>query len=75
MINVALVGEWCPREHRGFAVGVHHTGFPLGQFATGALIALVLGVSGWREAFLVIPLIGIPIMIAQAIIGTKKHQQ
>ena len=74
-VNVALVGEWWPREHRGFAVGVHHTGFPLGQFATGALIALVLGVSGWREAFLVIPLIGIPIMIAQAIIGTKKHQQ
>ncbi|WP_341729557.1 MFS transporter [Brooklawnia sp.] len=74
-VNVALVGEWWPREYRGFAVGVHHTGFPLGQFATGALIALVLGVSGWREAFLVIPLIGIPIMIAQAVIGTKKHQQ
>ena len=74
-INVALVGEWWPREHRGFAVGVHHTGFPLGQFATGALIALVLGVAGWREAFLVIPLIGIPIMIAQAIIGTRKNQQ
>ena len=74
-VNVALVGEWWPREHRGFAVGVHHTGFPLGQFATGALIALVLGVGGWREAFLVIPLIGIPIMIAQAFLGTRKHQQ
>ncbi|GAA2181256.1 MFS transporter [Brooklawnia cerclae] len=74
-VNVALVGEWWPREYRGFAVGVHHTGFPLGQFATGALIALVLGVGGWREAFLVIPLIGVPIMIAQAFIGTKKHQQ
>lgn len=74
-VNVALVGEWWPKEHRGFAVGVHHTGFPLGQFATGALIALVLGVSGWREAFLIIPLIGIPIMIAQAFIGTRRNQQ
>ena len=74
-VNVALVGEWWPREHRGFAVGVHHTGFPLGQFATGALIAIVLGVAGWREAFLVIPLIGIPIMIAQAFIGTRNNQE
>ncbi len=27
-VNVAMVGEWWQRENRGFAVGVHHTGFP-----------------------------------------------
>jgi len=74
-VNVALVGEWWPREHRGFAIGVHHTGFPLGQFLTGALIAVVLGVAGWREAFLLIPLLGIPIIVAQAFVGTARNQQ
>lgn len=73
-VNVALVAEWWPREHRGFAVGVHHTGFPLGQFLTGALIAAVLGFAGWREAFLLIPLLGIPIMLAQAFVGTRRNQ-
>jgi MFS family permease len=74
-VNVALVGEWWPKEHRGFAVGVHHTGFPLGQFLTGALIAIVLSASGWREAFLLIPMLGIPIIIAQIFVGTKRNQQ
>ncbi|WP_232662092.1 MFS transporter [Pseudonocardia sp. TRM90224] len=73
-VNVALVGEWWPREYRGFAIGVHHTGFPLGQFLTGALIAAVLGVAGWREAFLLIPLLGIPIIVAQAFVGTARNQ-
>ncbi|MHA6619707.1 MFS transporter [Pseudonocardia sp. DLS-67] len=74
-VNVALVSEWWPREYRGFAVGVHHTGFPLGQFLTGALIAAVLGVAGWQEAFLLIPLLGIPIIALQAFIGTRRNQQ
>jgi MFS family permease len=74
-VNVALVSEWWPKEYRGFAVGVHHTGFPLGQFLTGALIAAVLGVAGWREAFLLIPLLGLPIIALQAFIGTRRNQQ
>jgi MFS family permease len=74
-VNVALVSEWWPKEYRGFAVGVHHTGFPLGQFLTGALIAAVLGFAGWKEAFLLIPLLGIPIIVLQAFIGTRRNQQ
>ena len=73
-VNVAIVSEWWPKEHRGFAVGVHHTGFPLGQFLTGALIALILGAGHWRDTFLIIPLLGIPIIIAQSFLGTKKNQ-
>ncbi|GAA5126249.1 MFS transporter [Pseudonocardia adelaidensis] len=74
-VNVALVSEWWPKQFRGFAVGVHHTGFPLGQFLTGALIAAVLGFAGWQEAFLLIPLLGIPIMVLQAFIGTRRNQR
>ncbi len=73
-VNVAIVAEWWPKEHRGFAVGVHHTGFPLGQFLAGALIAVVLGSAHWSAAFLVIPMLGIPIIIGQAFLGRKKHQ-
>lgn len=72
--NVALVGEWWQRENRGFAVGVHHTGFPLGQFIGPVLMAIVLGVATWREVYLVIPLIGIPIIIAQLVVGTRANQ-
>jgi len=28
-VNVAMVGEWWQKEDRGFAVGTHHTGFPI----------------------------------------------
>lgn len=75
-VNVALVSEWWPKEHRGFALGVHHTGFPIGQFATGALIAAILAVDGWnwREAFLLIPLLGIIIVVMQSFIGTRSNQ-
>jgi MFS family permease len=73
-VNVAIVAEWWPKEHRGFAVGVHHTGFPIGQFLAGALIAIVLGSAHWSMAFLVIPLLGIPIVIGQTFLGRRKHQ-
>jgi MFS family permease len=73
--NVALVGEWWPREHRGFAVGVHHTGFPFGQFATGALVALVLAFFSWQQVFLLVPLLGVPVMVAQVVIGRRRQQQ
>ena len=73
--NVALIGEWWQRENRGFAVGSHHTGFPFGQFLGPALMAVVLAVSTWRQVYLLIPLLGIPIVTAQLLIGTRRNQQ
>lgn len=74
-INVALLGEWWQKENRGFAIGVHHTGFPLGQFIGPVLIAAILAVGDWRQAFLFIPLIGLVIVVLQLLIGTKKNHQ
>ncbi|MEN4976136.1 MFS transporter [Pantoea eucalypti] len=74
-INVALLGEWWQKENRGFAIGVHHTGFPLGQFIGPILIAAILAFATWREAFLFIPLIGLVILVAQLIVGTRKNHQ
>lgn len=73
--NVALISEWWQREDRGFAVGAHHTGFPIGQFLGPAAIALLIGVTSWQGVFLLLPLVGIPIMIAQAFLGTRANQE
>lgn len=74
-VNVALVSDWWPKEHRGFAVGVHHTGFPIGQFLSGVLIALVLHHGAWTDAFALIPLIGVIVIVAQLIVGTRRNQE
>lgn len=74
-VNVALVSEWWPKEHRGFALGVHHTGFPLGQFLIGPLMVAVLAVGGWRETYLVIPLLALVVIVAQSVVGTRRNQQ
>ncbi len=74
-INVALLGEWWQKEHRGFALGVHHTGFPLGQFIGPALIAGILLLGSWRQAFLFIPLIGLSILAAQLMVGNRHNHQ
>lgn len=73
-LNVTLIGEWWQKENRGFAIGVHHIGFPFGQFVGPVLIGLIIAVSTWQNAFLFIPLLGVPIVIIQLIIGTKKNQ-
>lgn len=74
-VNVALVSDWWQKENRGFAVGVHHTGFPIGQFLSGVLIALVLHYGQWTDAFSLIPLIGVLVIVAQLIVGTKRNQE
>lgn len=72
-INVAMVAEWWPQEHRGFATGVHHTGFPFGQLLGPVLIGAILASGGWRDAFLWIPLIAVPIMILQLVVGRRGN--
>lgn len=72
-VNVAMIGEWWQKENRGFAVGTHHTGFPLGQFFGPLIIGGVLAVATWREAFLFIPLVAIPIVILQIILARRRN--
>ncbi len=73
--NVALVSDWWQRENRGFAVGVHHTGFPFGQFLGPAIMALVLAHHGWQTTYLLIPAIGIPVVVAQILTGTRRNER
>ena len=72
-VNVAMIGEWWQKENRGFAVGTHHTGFPLGQFFGPLIIGGVLYVATWREAFLFIPLVAVPIVIIQIVLARRGN--
>jgi MFS family permease len=72
-VNVAMVGEWWQKEDRGFAVGTHHTGFPIGQLVGPLLIGAVLTIGTWRETFLFIPLIAVPIVVLQIILARRRN--
>ena len=72
-INVAMVGEWWQRENRGFAVGAHHTGFPFGQFLGPLLIGVVVAAASWREVFLFLPLLALPICVLQIVIARRHN--
>jgi len=72
-VNVAMVGEWWQKEDRGFAVGTHHTGFPIGQFLGPLLIGAVLSVATWRAVFLFIPLLAIPIVVVQIFLARREN--
>jgi len=72
-VNVAMVGEWWQKEDRGFAVGTHHTGFPIGQFVGPLLIGAVLVVGTWRSVFLFLPLLAIPIVILQVVLARREN--
>ena len=72
-VNVAMVGEWCQKEDRGFAVGTHHTGFPVGQFVGPVLIGAVLAVGTWRSVFLFLPLLAVPIVVLQIVLARREN--
>jgi MFS family permease len=60
--NVAQCSEFWPREYRGFALGLHHTGYPIGALLGGLACAGLLEVYGparWRLVFLIVPLFGL----------------
>lgn len=54
-IGVTATAEWWPREHAGFAVGLHHTGYPVGALIGGWWATWLLnsfGESSWRLTYL-----------------------
>jgi sugar phosphate permease len=62
-IEVTSLSEWWSRERRGFALGVHHTGYPWGTLIGGLAVSGLLSIYGpdqWRLAFLLFP---VPMMI------------
>lgn len=56
--GVKAVGEWFPRERRGFAMGVFDGGSALGAILAPPLVALLVYTSGWRSTFLITGALG-----------------
>ncbi|WP_446897649.1 MFS transporter [Clostridium sp. LBM24168] len=76
-IEVTQVTEWWPEEARGFAFGIHHTGYPWGTALGAILISWILAISNnnWRLPFLIVPLMAIPIWIVYWRFASKKRFQ
>lgn len=77
-IEVTAVSEWWSKERRGFALGLHHTGYPWGTLIGGLAISALLNAYGpesWRLAFLIFP---VPMIIVFSIywwFSTKKRYE
>lgn len=52
-IATAVVSEWFPDESRGFAVGLQHTGFPIGFLVAGVAASWVMNTFGQDRWYLV----------------------
>jgi MFS family permease len=65
-VGVSNTAEWWPRERRGFALGAHHTGYPIGSLLSGIIAAAVLSVLGpgdWSYSLFLGVLIAVPLML------------
>lgn len=74
-IGVSTASEWWAKEQRGFAIGLHHTGFPIGSFVAGQIVALVLSTFGnenWRYAFW-FSLLSLPLVAAYWWLSRAEH--
>lgn len=75
-VGVSNTSEWWPKERRGFALGVHHTGYPVGALLSGLTVAWILSTFGeqnWNYVFFVGLIAAIPVMIFWHFYSTKKR--
>lgn len=64
-IGVGATSEWWAKSQRGFAIGLHHTGFPIGSFIAGQVASGILRLFGnenWRYVFW-FSLLSIPVVL------------
>ncbi|WP_313659884.1 MFS transporter [Pseudomonas coleopterorum] len=65
-VGVSNTAEWWPIERRGFALGAHHTGYPVGALLSGLTASLVItmfGEDNWRYVFFVPFVVAVPLML------------
>ncbi|MBM7825545.1 MFS family permease [Arcanobacterium pluranimalium] len=77
-IGISNTTEWWPKERRGFALGVHHTGYPVGALLSGLVVAAILSIFGdenWMLVFVVGLIVAIPLMLFWWKYSTKERQE
>lgn len=65
-VGISNTAEWWPKERRGFALGAHHTGYPIGSLLSGLLAALVItlfGPENWSYTLFFALIVAVPLMI------------
>ncbi len=65
-VGVSNTAEWWPVERRGFALGAHHTGYPIGALLSGIVASFVIttfGEENWRYVFFFAFVVALPLMI------------
>lgn len=73
-VGISNTAEWWPKERRGFALGVHHTGYPIGSLLSGLSAAVVIaafGPSNWSYTLFLTLLVAVPLMIFWGKYSTK----
>ncbi len=75
-VGVSNTAEWWPVERRGFALGAHHTGYPIGAMLSGLVASFVIGTFGeenWRYVFFFAFVVALPLMIFWARYSTAQR--
>ncbi len=75
-VGVSNTTEWWPRERRGFALGAHHTGYPVGALFSGIAASWVLATFGdanWSYVFFFGIIVAIPVMLFWAKYSTQDR--
>ena len=75
-VGVSNTAEWWPLERRGFALGAHHTGYPVGALLSGIVASFVLSYFGeahWRYVFFLAFVLAVPLMLFWSHYSTKAR--
>ncbi|GAA1713190.1 MFS transporter [Propioniferax innocua] len=77
-IGISNTTEWWPKERHGFALGAHHTGYPVGALFSGLAVAGVLNVFGedrWSYVFFIGLIVALPVMLFWRWYSTSERIQ
>ena len=75
-VGVSNTAEWWPKEHRGFAIGAHHAGYPVGAMLSGVVTAAIIyyfGPENWRYAFFLGIILAVPALTFWVWYSTKHR--
>jgi ACS family hexuronate transporter-like MFS transporter len=56
--SIKTVAEWFPKKERAFATGIFNSGTNVGALATPLLVPWIVGIWGWKAAFVATGLLG-----------------
>jgi MFS transporter, ACS family, hexuronate transporter len=71
---IKTVAEWFPKKERALATGVFNAGTNVGAIITPLSVPLIVGLWGWRWAFIITGALGFIWLIAWLALYRKPHE-